>query len=180
MLDTGATHHFCTVPNTTSPPPIFNNIRPNPSGIYVLLPNNDRITSTHTANLNLPHLPDPTKSVHLFPPLATGSLISVGQLCDHGYTATFTKHCVITHDDGCRFNGITLKWNYDKGECELSIPEYFIKALFRFKHPLPQNLNTHFILINNQNMASPSNMHLPLQIQSSAPLILIKSNISKK
>ena len=43
----------------------------------------------------------------------------------------------ITKDDGERFHGITLKWNYIKRECELSIPEYCIKALFRFKHPLP-------------------------------------------
>ena len=43
----------------------------------------------------------------------------------------------ITHDEGTRFNGVHLKWDYMKRECELSIPEYCIKALIRFKHPTP-------------------------------------------
>ena len=47
------------------------------------------------------------------------------------------KKYIITKDDGNRFNGITLEWNYKKRECLLSIPEYCIKALYRFKHPLP-------------------------------------------
>ena len=47
------------------------------------------------------------------------------------------KKYIITKDDSARFNGITLIWNYDKREYLLSIPEYCIKALYRFKHPLP-------------------------------------------
>ena len=43
----------------------------------------------------------------------------------------------IAHDEGTRFNGIHLKWNYAKRECELSILEYCTKALIRFKHPKP-------------------------------------------
>ena len=43
----------------------------------------------------------------------------------------------ITKDDGERFNGITLNWDYNKRECELSIPEYCFKALIRFNHSLP-------------------------------------------
>ena len=43
----------------------------------------------------------------------------------------------ITQDDGTRFNGITLKWDYIDRECELSLPGYNQKALIRFQHPLP-------------------------------------------
>ena len=53
----------------------------------------------------------------------------------------FTNHLrrryTITQDDGTRFNGITLKWNYKERECELSLPGYNQQALIRFKHPLP-------------------------------------------
>ena len=44
---------------------------------------------------------------------------------------------VITQDEGQRFNGIHLKWDYVKRECELSVPEYCYKAILRFKHTLP-------------------------------------------
>ena len=44
---------------------------------------------------------------------------------------------VITQDEGQRFNGIHLKWDYIKRECELSIPEYCYKAIIRFKYTLP-------------------------------------------
>ena len=42
----------------------------------------------------------------------------------------------ITKDDGIRFNGITLRWDYINWECELSIPDYNKNAFIRFKHPL--------------------------------------------
>ena len=53
---------------------------------------------------------------------------------DHFLNHLHQKY-TITHDEGTRFNGIHLKWNYKKLECEFSIPEYCIKALIRFKHP---------------------------------------------
>ena len=43
----------------------------------------------------------------------------------------------VTQDDGTRFNGITLRWDYTNRECELSLPGYNQKALLRFQHPPP-------------------------------------------
>ena len=50
--------------------------------------------ATHTATLDFPTLPQDAKQAHLFPQLQRG-LVSIGQLCDHGCTATFTKEDVV-------------------------------------------------------------------------------------
>ena len=42
----------------------------------------------------------------------------------------------ITKDDGIRFNGITLRWDYINWKCELFIPDYNKNAFIRLKHPL--------------------------------------------
>ena len=47
------------------------------------------MTSTHTAEIPLPLLPPAARKVHLFPRLASGSLLSIGQLCDFGCEAFF-------------------------------------------------------------------------------------------
>ena len=59
--------------------------------ITVLLPNNDTMQSTHTAELDLPDLPPQARLVHIFPKLASGSLISIGTLCDAGCSALFRQ-----------------------------------------------------------------------------------------
>jgi hypothetical protein len=46
--------------------------------------------STHTAHLHLPHLPQEATKTDLFPALGSTNLLSIGQLCDAGCTATFT------------------------------------------------------------------------------------------
>jgi hypothetical protein len=60
--------------------------------ITVLLPDGTTMTSNGTGELPLPHLPPSAARCHLFPSLhqGSGSLLSIGQLCDHGCTATFT------------------------------------------------------------------------------------------
>ena len=66
----------------------------------------------------MPQLPAPATAVHLFPSLATGSLISIGQLCDSGCTATFTKtKATVSHNgntilQGTRHPATTL-WHLD-------------------------------------------------------------------
>ena len=72
----------------------YTNACPVQPGLQVLLPSGTTITSTHRATLDLPHLPLAARQCHLFPDLTSGSLISVGQLCDHGCTATFSADSV--------------------------------------------------------------------------------------
>ena len=91
VLDTGCTGHYLTIaaPHT--------NLTAATPGITVLLPDGSTITSTHTAELAIPGLPLSARQAHIFPTLASGSLISVGVLCDHGCTATFSDSTVSIH-----------------------------------------------------------------------------------
>ena len=50
--------------------------------------------SSHTARLLLADLPAAACKAHLFPRLASGSLLSIGLLCDHGCIAEFTQAVV--------------------------------------------------------------------------------------
>jgi hypothetical protein len=68
--------------------------------LTVLLPNGATMTSTHTAELPLPHLPPAACLCHIFPQLSSGSLLYIGQLCDHGCEALFTAtQLIITLQD---------------------------------------------------------------------------------
>ena len=67
---------------------------PTNPGLLVTLPSGASISSTHKAKLTLPNLPDGARQCHLFPGLATGSLMSIGQLCDNGCQALFTATTV--------------------------------------------------------------------------------------
>ena len=96
VADTGATSHFmdgsqgtkdmihCNIP--------VNNIVKVKNGIQVLLPNKQTLQSTHEGTLNIPELPIQARRAHIFPHLASGSLLSIGQLCDAGCSALFDKH----------------------------------------------------------------------------------------
>jgi hypothetical protein len=56
--------------------------------------------STRTTQLSLPNLPVAALTAHVFDDLASGSLLSAGQLCDHGCEVTFTSTNVrVTRDD---------------------------------------------------------------------------------
>lgn len=49
------------------------------------------MTSSHTATLNIPTLPAAAGKAHIFPSLTSGSLLSIGQLCDFGCTVNFNN-----------------------------------------------------------------------------------------
>ena len=89
VADTGTTGHF--LESSTS----YTNKLVSHPDISVLLPNHGVMKSTHTAQLSLPFLPPEACKAHIFPCLASGSLISIGQLCDYGCTATFTTTTVV-------------------------------------------------------------------------------------
>jgi hypothetical protein len=58
------------------------------------------ISSSHTAEINLPGLPAAALQCHIFPALASGSLLSIGLLCDHGCIIIFCKRYIkfLLHD----------------------------------------------------------------------------------
>jgi hypothetical protein len=63
--------------------------------LMVRLPNGATMESSHTADLDIPELNAAASKAHIFPGMASHSLLSVGQLCDEGYIVTF-KHASVT------------------------------------------------------------------------------------
>jgi hypothetical protein len=54
--------------------------------------------STHTASLDIPELNKSTFIAHILPGMANHSLISVGQLCNEGYSVTFRIDAVTIYN----------------------------------------------------------------------------------
>ena len=82
------------------------NKRPTANPITIQLPNGERVTSTHEAELTLPMLRFAARHVHLVPGLHNCSLLSIGQLCDAGYEVTFDyKHMHVILDGHCVLHG---------------------------------------------------------------------------
>ena len=87
IIDTGTSHHNLAlgdgnpqdyVPYTTNAP-------------QVMIPNGTNITACAKYNLKLPNVSEQASATDVLPTFRH-SLISVGQLCDDGCTATFSKH----------------------------------------------------------------------------------------
>jgi hypothetical protein len=79
---------------------------PTTTPLEVRLPNGDTITSTHTATLNIPSLPQSARRAHILPGLAQHSLLSVGQMCDSGCSVTFTAtHITVTNGSATVLTG---------------------------------------------------------------------------
>ena len=76
------------------------------------------MTSTHEGHLDIPTLPPAATLAHIVPEMTTHNLLSVGQLCDAGCTATITRDKIeVTHDNttiltGTRSDDTTL-WHMD-------------------------------------------------------------------
>jgi hypothetical protein len=83
IVDSGCTGHFLLV-NT----PCLNKIK-SQNPLTVRLPNGATMESSHTAALNIPELNKAASIAHISPGMANHSLLSVGQLCNEGYTVTF-------------------------------------------------------------------------------------------
>jgi hypothetical protein len=54
--------------------------------------------STHTATLYIPELNKAASIVHIFPGMANHSLLSVGQMCNEGYSVTFKIDAVTIYN----------------------------------------------------------------------------------
>ena len=91
VIDTGTTAH-CFLKESNA-----EKIRNADVGINVMSPNGGVTKSIATAKVKLPHVSKTARDAHILSSLASGSLYSVGQLCDDGCEAYFDKtSCTIT------------------------------------------------------------------------------------
>jgi hypothetical protein len=58
------------------------------------MPNGATMESTYTAALNIPELKKSASIANVFPRMSNHYLLSVGQLCNEGYTVTFRNASV--------------------------------------------------------------------------------------
>jgi len=89
--DTGTTGHFVAIKDQSA----IVDVMPvqEGEGIEVEQPDGSRIKSVATGKLKWDWLPTHLRTVHIFKDL-TGSLLSIGLLCDAGYDVVFKKHTV--------------------------------------------------------------------------------------
>jgi hypothetical protein len=92
IVDSGCTGHFLLV-NA----PCLNKVK-SQNPLTVRLPNGATTESSHTAALDIPEL-NKASSIAYFPPgMANHYLLSVGQLCNEGYTVIFRNALVTICD----------------------------------------------------------------------------------
>jgi hypothetical protein len=97
-----------------------------------MCPNGTMMHATHAAELNFAALPLAARLVKLVPNLTSGTLVSVGQLCDNGCQALFHQHSVtIFYDNrpvlyGTR-PGLRSLWTLTPSTMS-SIPLYFLPS----------------------------------------------------
>ena len=91
VIDTGTTTQFFLKEGNVD------NIITVDIGINVMSPNGGITQSIAIAEVKPPHISKEARDTHIFLSLASGSLYSVGQLCDNGCEAYFKKNiCTIT------------------------------------------------------------------------------------
>jgi hypothetical protein len=128
IIDSGATGHFFKILSNLL------GLKPTPNSIAVSLPDGSLIRSTHTGTLPVPGLPLSACCAHVFPSLQSHSLLSIGQLCDHGCKVVFTHNDVtITRDDlvlltGTRSSATNGLWTLDPLDPATTQPR---------RHPVP-------------------------------------------
>jgi hypothetical protein len=82
--------------------------------LTVRLPNGATMESSHTAALDIPELDTDVSIAHVFPGMANNYLLSVGQLCNEGYTVTF-KNASVTICDSQEFQSLSGASDLDTG-----------------------------------------------------------------
>jgi hypothetical protein len=92
IVDSGCTGHFLLV----NAPCLSKVKSQNP--LTVRLPNGATMESTHTSALDIPELNKASSIAHVLPGMANHSLLSVGQLCNEGYTVTFRIESVTIYN----------------------------------------------------------------------------------
>eukprot|EP00978_Attheya_sp_CCMP212_P003910 scaffold8341_cov57-Attheya_sp.AAC.7 len=112
--DTGCSGHYFM---NTAP---VSQITPAKTSLQVSLPNGHVINSSHSAYLNIPGLPASARECHIFPELTSGSLLSIGLLCDHDCDVNFRKCKVHIIYEGNEI--LTGQRDYSNGLWSIDIP----------------------------------------------------------
>ena len=86
IADSGTTHTYIRLQDV-----INKNTLPTRNPIYVILPSNKHISSSHTTTINFPGLSDNAKNAHVLQELKSRSILSIGQLYDDNCIAIFSK-----------------------------------------------------------------------------------------
>ena len=97
------------------------NLQPATDPITITIPDGNTMRSSHTRSLNIPDLPPEATHAHIVPELDAHSLISLGQLCDAGCTATIDKNTLdVSYNDKIVMTGhrndTTNLWQLDYPE----------------------------------------------------------------
>ena len=100
VVDSGCSGHYLKVPYNP------NTMKLCATTYNVVLPNGQTLRATHTTSIPIPTLPPEATKAYIIPDLHKYSLISVGQLCQHGCIVTFTStHLTISHNDKVLLTG---------------------------------------------------------------------------
>ena len=98
IVDTGATGHYLD----NAAEQYCTHVKHTSTGPSVRVANSENIETSKRATVPLAKEPlsDKAKVGHIFDDLQSGSLISIGQLCDDDCVALFTKYDVKIYKDG--------------------------------------------------------------------------------
>jgi hypothetical protein len=129
IVDYGCTGHFLLVST-----PCLNKVK-SQNPLTVQLPNGATMESYHTAALDIPELNASASIAHVSPGMANHSLLSVGQLCNEGYTVTF-KNSPVTIYDPHEFQILSGARDLDTGLWRINLR----KDNHQFKQPVANNV----------------------------------------
>jgi hypothetical protein len=96
--------------------------------------------STHTASIDIPELSRAASITHVFPGMVNQSLLSVGKLCNEGYSVTFKIDTVTIHN----LNGIQIL----RGARDLNTGLFRINLKQEHQHHSPEVANKIYELRN--------------------------------
>jgi hypothetical protein len=116
ILDSRCTGHFLLVNE-----PCSNKVK-SQTPSTVCLPNGAKMESSHTAQLNIPHLNAAASLAHIFPGMASHYLLSVGHLCKEGYVVTF-KDASVTVCDSQKFQILSGPRDLDTGLWRINLKQ---------------------------------------------------------
>ena len=156
IANSGCTSHFlgpttpCTNKSSTS------------NGILVGLPNGSSIRASHTALLPFPQLPLGARQSNIFSALGERNLISIGQLCDHGFSALFASKDVSLIIPAAKL----------KGTCNTDNRLYYMDLQSANQSPV-STIPRHSPFSNNIHaLSTKSNIVQYLHLSASSPVVL--------